>query len=277
VNQPVQRRTEKHSNEPLGLPVPFVRVRSASDSETEPRSGSSYLQPRVRLRSRADSDVEWAGGGPLRPRRLHPMCRQHRAAQEPAYAGRGRPPSRPSGRADRTNPPSRSRLPGAVPRVCRRRADLHRPQIPRELVASAYKAAAVHVLPSFAEGSALSTMEAAAAGCDVVTSNRGSELEYYGDLVRTCDPLSPSSIRAAIKHALYDPRGEQLAAHMCGFPWSRTAEATLRVLRPRDRRVIHGQSPVHEAEPQRRAMPTCPGYLSTRRGASHQRRDAALG
>jgi glycosyltransferase involved in cell wall biosynthesis len=118
--------------------------------------------------------------------------------------------------------------------LCRARggdAMIYIDQIPRELVASAYKAAAVHVLPSFAEGSALSTMEAAAAGCDIVTSNRGSELEYYGDLVRTCDPLSPSSIRTAIEHALGDPRGEQLAAHMSGFPWSRTAEATLNAYR----------------------------------------------
>ncbi len=100
-------------------------------------------------------------------------------------------------------------------------------ELPRALVASAYKAAAVHALPSFAEGSALSTMEAAAAGCDIVASNRGSEREYYGDLVRTCDPLSPSSICAAIEHALCHPRGGQLAVQMLDFPWSRTAEATL--------------------------------------------------
>jgi glycosyltransferase involved in cell wall biosynthesis len=99
--------------------------------------------------------------------------------------------------------------------------------LPRELVASAYKAAAVHVLPSFAEGAALSTMEAAAAGCDIVTSNRGSEFEYYGDLVCTCDPLSPSSIQAAIEHAMRHPRGQQLVAHMRAFSWTRTAEATL--------------------------------------------------
>jgi glycosyltransferase involved in cell wall biosynthesis len=99
--------------------------------------------------------------------------------------------------------------------------------LPPNLVASAYKAAAVHVLPSFAEGSALSTMEAAAAGCDIVTSNRGSEFEYYGDLARACDPLSPTSIRAAIEHALRFPRGERLANHMRFFSWARTAEATL--------------------------------------------------
>ena len=112
-------------------------------------------------------------------------------------------------------------------RACGGDALIHIDQIPRELVASAYKAAAVHVLPSFAEGSSLATMEAAAAGCDIVTSNRGSELEYYGDLVRTCDPLSPSSIRNAIEYALRDTRGERLAAHMLGFSWFRTAEATL--------------------------------------------------
>jgi glycosyltransferase involved in cell wall biosynthesis len=103
--------------------------------------------------------------------------------------------------------------------------------LPRELVASAYKAAAVHALPSFAEGSALSTMEAAAAGCSVVTSNRGSEFEYYGDLAYTCDPLSPASIRAAIEDALLHPRGERLATHMRSFSWARTAELTLDVYR----------------------------------------------
>jgi glycosyltransferase involved in cell wall biosynthesis len=104
-------------------------------------------------------------------------------------------------------------------------------ELPRELVACAYKAAAVHALPSFAEGSALSSMEAAAAGCEIVTSNRSSELEYYGDLTRTCDPRSPSSIRAAVEHALRYPRGEQLAAHMRAFSWERTAEATLAAYR----------------------------------------------
>ncbi len=108
-------------------------------------------------------------------------------------------------------------------------------ELPRELVACAYKAAAVHALPSFAEGSALSTMEAAAAGCEIVTSNRGSELEYYGDLVRTCDPLSPSSIRAAVEHALRHRHGERLAVHMRRFSWERTAEATLAAYR----RTLH--------------------------------------
>lgn len=100
-------------------------------------------------------------------------------------------------------------------------------ELPRELVASAYKAAAVHALPSFAEGSALSTMEAAAAGCEIVTSNRGSEYEYYGNLARTCDPLSTSSIRAAIEYALLNPCGEQLATHMRSFSWESTAQRTL--------------------------------------------------
>lgn len=99
--------------------------------------------------------------------------------------------------------------------------------ISRELVASAYKAAAVHALPSFAEGSALSTMEAAAAGCEIVASNRASELEYYGDLVRTCDPVAPKSIRAAIEHALARPFGDRLAEHMRRFPWSLTGQLTL--------------------------------------------------
>lgn len=71
-------------------------------------------------------------------------------------------------------------------------------------------------------------MEAAAAGCEIVTSNRADRrFEYYGNLACTCDPLSPFSIRTPVEHALFQPRGEQLAARMRAFSWERTAQATL--------------------------------------------------
>ena len=53
--------------------------------------------------------------------------------------------------------------------------------------------AAVHVLPSWFETTGLVSLEAAATGCAVVTTNRGYVKEYFGDLVFYCDP-GPSRI-----------------------------------------------------------------------------------
>jgi glycosyltransferase involved in cell wall biosynthesis len=109
-------------------------------------------------------------------------------------------------------------------------------RLPREMVASAMRAASAHVLPSFAEGSALASMEAAAAGCPVVVSNRSSEFEYYGDLALYCDPLDPASIRAAVERAIVlreeqPERLEALSAHIATFTWDACATATLAAYR----------------------------------------------
>ena len=105
-------------------------------------------------------------------------------------------------------------------------------RIPRDLVASALKAASVHALPSWAEGAALASMEAAAAGTPVVVSDRTSEFEYFGDLAQFCDPSDPASIRAAVLAAL-DSRETRpelpalLAERMRGFTWQVAGEAVL--------------------------------------------------
>ena len=107
----------------------------------------------------------------------------------------------------------------------------HFDRLPRELVASALKAAAVHALPSFAEGAALANLEAAAAGTPLVVSNRSSEFEYFGDLPFYCEPTDPASIRAAVFAAI-ESRGDasrwtRLAERMRDYTWDSTAEATL--------------------------------------------------
>ncbi len=118
--------------------------------------------------------------------------------------------------------------------LCRSRMDenvIWIDRVPRDMVASAYHAAAVHVMPSFAEGSALASMEAAAAGCPVVVSNRSSEFEYYGDLATYCDPVDPESIAEAVEHAFVrgaDPAHRRaLATHMEQYTWQDAARATL--------------------------------------------------
>ncbi len=110
-------------------------------------------------------------------------------------------------------------------------------RLDRALVASAYKAAAVHVLPSFAEGAALANLEAAAAECPMVVSNRSSEFEYFGDGVHYCNPGDRRSIRTATRAALRE------APHRAGaravlverlgqnLSWERTARVTELVYR----------------------------------------------
>jgi glycosyltransferase involved in cell wall biosynthesis len=109
-------------------------------------------------------------------------------------------------------------------------------RLPRALVASAYAAARVHALPSYAEGSALATMEAAAAGCAVVVSNRSSEFEYYEDFALYCDPADPGAIRTSVlaawnSRSAEPDRWRALARHMRAYTWERAGLATLDVYR----------------------------------------------
>ncbi|NOZ28643.1 MAG: glycosyltransferase [Chloroflexi bacterium] len=110
---------------------------------------------------------------------------------------------------------------------------LYTDRLPQDLVASAYKAARVHALPSFAEGAALANLEAAVAGCAMVVSNRSSEFEYFGDAPYYCDPVDPASIREAVlraheSYAAERERWETLSRQVQErFTWERTAALTL--------------------------------------------------
>jgi hypothetical protein len=116
--------------------------------------------------------------------------------------------------------------------LCQAAGAIHVDRIPREEVVSGYHAARAHVLASFAEGSALASMEAAAARCPVVVSNRTSEFEYYLDLAYYCDPASVDSIRSAALAAAGsrgDARWDRLAERIATYTWERSAAATLEV------------------------------------------------
>ncbi len=119
--------------------------------------------------------------------------------------------------------------------VCKREGGgqvIYTGRLSQELVASAYKAASVHVLPSFAEGAALSNLEAAVSECAMVVSNRSSEFEYFGDGPFYCSPNDPGSIVKAVLLARQSSLSEKerwadLAGHVeTNFTWKRTAELT---------------------------------------------------
>ncbi len=93
------------------------------------------------------------------------------------------------------------------------------------LLASAYAAAKVVVLPSLAEVQPLSVIEAAAARANVVVSNQPGLRETFGRYVWYCDPLSVRSIREAVLDAYRAPRGARYtSAPPWVRPWSATAE-----------------------------------------------------
>ena len=80
----------------------------------------------------------------------------------------------------------------------------------------------------------LSNLEAAAACCPLVVSNRASEFEYFGDCVRYCDPANWHTIAAAVINAMasFDvekgKREELRNRLMSACTWEAAAEATLR-------------------------------------------------
>ena len=87
----------------------------------------------------------------------------------------------------------------------------------------------VHALPSWFETPGLASLEAAAAGCAIVVSDRGSTREYFGDDAHYCDPADGISIRDAVKCAYDSSAMPGLRQRvLSAFTWDAAAERTLR-------------------------------------------------
>lgn len=93
---------------------------------------------------------------------------------------------------------------------------------------SAYAAAKVHILASWYETPGLANLEAGLAGCNIVSTDRGSTKEYFRDFVEYCEPTSISSIRNAILKAFDKPKTEHLKLYISKhYTWDKAAEYTL--------------------------------------------------
>ena len=108
--------------------------------------------------------------------------------------------------------------------------------LPQHLLASAYAAAGVHVLPSWMETCGLVTLEAALSGTPVVGSTFGHELEYLKGEAWYCDPGNPETIRTAIIEALeegkYGSKSCRLKRRILEeFNWEKTVDSTERLYR----------------------------------------------
>lgn len=102
--------------------------------------------------------------------------------------------------------------------------------LPQEDLASVYKSARVHALPSWFETTGLSSLEAAAMGCNIVITRKGDQEEYFKEHAFYCEPDDIGSIKEAVLRAYessYDPRvREYIVQH---FTWGKAAKKTLEV------------------------------------------------
>ena len=95
-------------------------------------------------------------------------------------------------------------------------------------LASAYRAARVHVQPSWFETAGLASLEAAASGTPVVITCRGAAGEYFGDLAVYVEPDSLDSIRSGVKAAMEGNNTAELQACVRErFSWEKAARDTL--------------------------------------------------
>lgn len=106
------------------------------------------------------------------------------------------------------------------------------PAQPREVVFALLGRAEAHVAPAWYETPGLVSLEAAAAGARVVTTDRGCTREYFGTQAEYLDPASPPSMRAAVERSLARPRDGALRERVLReFTWRRAAEQTLAAYR----------------------------------------------
>lgn len=95
-------------------------------------------------------------------------------------------------------------------------------------LAALYKAAKVHVLPSWFETTGLSSLEAGAMGCNVVVTRKGDTEEYFNNMAYYCEPDDVESIRKAVFQAHTDPVNPTLQGYIFShYTWRETAEQTL--------------------------------------------------
>jgi glycosyltransferase involved in cell wall biosynthesis len=91
-----------------------------------------------------------------------------------------------------------------------------------------YKRAKVHVLPSWFETCGLSSLEAAAMGCNIVITNKGFTRDYFDEEAFYCDPESAESIYQAVNDAAESPSQKKLQTKILKhYTWHHVASQTL--------------------------------------------------
>lgn len=90
-----------------------------------------------------------------------------------------------------------------------------------------YKIAKVHALPSWFETCGLSSLEAAAMGCNIIITRKGYTEDYFGTEAFYCDPENPESIYNTIVSASLADTPEKLQQRILNkYTWQNAASIT---------------------------------------------------
>ena len=99
--------------------------------------------------------------------------------------------------------------------------------VPHEDLKELYKVAKVHALVSWMETPGLSSLEAAAMGCNIVVTRKGDTYDYFEDYAFYCEPDNVNSIKKAIDEAFSSPVNPKLKQKILDhYTWEKTAEET---------------------------------------------------
>lgn len=97
-----------------------------------------------------------------------------------------------------------------------------------DLLASAYAASKVFVLPSLFETPGIAAMEAALTKSNLAITQIGGTKEYFEDHAEYLDPKDITSIAKAVNKALQKPSNDHLSKHiLSNFTWELVADKTL--------------------------------------------------
>ena len=100
--------------------------------------------------------------------------------------------------------------------------------VPQEELIGFYKTAKVHALPSWFETCGLSSLEAAAMGCNIMITDKGYTKEYFGEDAFYCEPGDPESIFSNIETAAKSDCRRELQEKICQqYTWQQAAFITM--------------------------------------------------
>ncbi|MCU0369917.1 MAG: glycosyltransferase [Bacteroidales bacterium] len=109
--------------------------------------------------------------------------------------------------------------------------------MPQDELIRHYAGARVHALPSWSETTGLSSLEAAAMGCNLVVGKGGDTSDYFRDLAWYCDARDQESLVIALGKALEQQNGTELRdLVMTKYTWQKAAEKT----KDAYEKVLHG-------------------------------------
>lgn len=115
-------------------------------------------------------------------------------------------------------------------RVFRRRGQtVFTGRLSKAMLVSAYRAARLHVLPSWYELPGLVTLEAALYGCPVAATLSGGIREYLGDACTYFEPGDVNGLRQLIRQAYARPRSTEATARAKRYTWASAVGQVIQV------------------------------------------------